>query len=379
MNWGSGLGKFNGKPATMLIMDEAHELDNWMVSSMTCHASNILLSQISEWCGERPPKGEEAANWMYWGRVCSAKLTNLLKQGQEQRDGDGSKSSNRMIDGLMACWKIEAAAPSWYIDPMKDATGQTFGMKFAPTDGSRMSWRLFQGIEKLIFSSATASPASIQRYLKDKPLDVIEVESTFPIENRPLISVPSVRMNFRTTDLELRRWMKVMDEIIEGRLDRKGIIHTTSYRRARFILEESEWGVYMWMPESSRSLVDTVKSFKEDDPPAILLSPSVVTGFDFPDDDCRYQILCKVPFPDTRDPHAKKRASIVKGFANEAACVAVAQAYGRAVRSETDWCETFFLDDNWRWFKDRNKDSLPAWLLRASYRVTKVPEAMEVE
>ena len=62
-----------------------------------------------------------------------------------------------------------------------------------------------------------------------------------------------------------------------------------------------------------------------------------------------------------------------------AACVAVAQAYGRAVRSEEDWCETFFLDDNWRWFKDRNKDNLPAWMLRACYRVTKVPEAMEVE
>jgi Rad3-related DNA helicase len=42
-----------------------------------------------------------------------------------------------------------------------------------------------------------------------------------------------------------------------------------------------------------------IEQFKKSKDPIILVSPSVTTGFDFPYEECQFQIIGKVPWPDT--------------------------------------------------------------------------------
>lgn len=89
-------------------------------------------------------------------------------------------------------------------------------------------------------------------------------------------------------------------------------------------------------------------------PPAVLVSPSMIRGYDFPGEECEVVVIGKVPWPDGRGAISKARGEIDPQFPAWAAITAVQQEAGRAVRSEWDRCEIFIVDDDWEWFWKRN-------------------------
>ena len=110
-------------------------------------------------------------------------------------------------------------------------------------------------------------------------------------------------------------------------------------------------------------------------PPAILVSPSVVTGYDFPYDECRFQIVGKLGFPDTRDPIMKARIKKDPDYSSYLAMQSLVQSSGRGGRATDDWCETFIIDDNAKWFLWKFKHFAPDWFMRAYTRLQFVPKA----
>jgi len=145
----------------------------------------------------------------------------------------------------------------------------------------------------------------------------------------------------------------------------EGLASHNSYERAREIVARSKWADYM-MTHDTYSLRDVVAAFKDAEPPAILVSPSVEEGFDFPLDECRYQILAKVPFIDGRSPVIKARMQSDKGYGNHIAAMALIQQVGRGVRSSRDFSESFIFDDHFLWF--RRQASFPKWF-KDSWRI----------
>ena len=120
-----------------------------------------------------------------------------------------------------------------------------------------------------------------------------------------------------------------------------------------------------------------VEMFKRADPPAVLVSPAMATGFDFPGDVCRYQIIGKLAYPDTRNRITKARS---KGDVDYGAYIAMQeliQAVGRAVRDKEDWAESFIIDDNVGWFMKRyGRTFSPFWFREAFVKQAMVPVAM---
>ena len=105
-----------------------------------------------------------------------------------------------------------------------------------------------------------------------------------------------------------------------------------------------------------------------------LIGPSVTTGYDFPGTQCEYQILAKVPFPDSRSPILKARCEQDKLYADYLTMQTLVQTCGRAMRSKMDQCENFIVDDNIRWFMSRNGNTLaPKWFRRTYRILSKVP------
>jgi Rad3-related DNA helicase len=156
----------------------------------------------------------------------------------------------------------------------------------------------------------------------------------------------------------------------------EGFASHNSYDRMRVITERSAYKDLM-ITHRPGGVAGAVNHFKKADPPAILVSPSVTTGVDFPDSDCRYQIIAKIPFPDGRDPLVKARTDADPEYGLYLAMQSVIQACGRGVRSEKDFCETLIVDDMWSWFYSRNQHLAPGWFREAVRRSVVIPVPMK--
>lgn len=190
--------------------------------------------------------------------------------------------------------------------------------------------------------------------------------STFPVDTRRVHVWPVQRMGRSTiTDM---RWVQAVDRIIEYENAEdgiKGIIHTVSYDRAKLLVERSKYK-HLMMLHSARTTISTVKRFKGASR-GILVSPSVGTGYDFPYDACRWQVIVKVPYPNPTDPLTKARMAIDKTYASACAIAEIAQYVGRGTRAADDFCRTWVIDSMFPgliWAKEHD-DLVPKWLKEA--------------
>jgi Rad3-related DNA helicase len=100
-------------------------------------------------------------------------------------------------------------------------------------------------------------------------------------------------------------------------------------------------------------------------------------GFDFPDDECRWQFLAKIPFaPPSRI--LKAREDLDKEYRYYDALQTMVQAFGRGMRSNRDWCESFICDAHMDWFLPRYKHLAPNWFHNFFSRVSIVPAPLMV-
>jgi Rad3-related DNA helicase len=102
---------------------------------------------------------------------------------------------------------------------------------------------------------------------------------------------------------------------------------------------------------TAESKQHAVERFKDSDD-KILVSPGVMTGYDFAHDLARWQILSKIPFPDNRDQKnlAKKRREEDPEYDTYSVMQQCFQAFGRLTRAEDDWGVTLILDDHASYF-----------------------------
>jgi Rad3-related DNA helicase len=225
--------------------------------------------------------------------------------------------------------------------------------------------RLFCGVKKVVLMSATLRPASMAMLgINMREAEFREWPRVFPANRTPVYAIPTIRMNHRNTEEDLSKWVARIDEIISTRTERKGLIHTVSYSRQKYILEHSKYAAYMLAntgaPDSD-SAMEIMSKFKASSAPSILVSPSFSTGVDFPMRQCEWQIICKVPFADLRSKVMAARNERNKTYVNYLAMQEIVQASGRGSRSKLDRCEVFIVDSNVLWFMQQNKGLAPRW------------------
>jgi Rad3-related DNA helicase len=164
--------------------------------------------------------------------------------------------------------------------------------------------------------------------------------------------------------------------VIRPRRDRHGVIHAGSYKRMRMIadyLARQDLGIPIFAPEA-RHLGRTLDDFRCVRGGAVLISPAVTTGVDLPGRECEYQILSKVPVPDTRAGIAKARFKRIRGYKNAHIMQTIVQAAGRGVRRlPDDACEFFILDDYAYRFLQDNERFAPDYFLDSVHFTSAVP------
>ena len=359
--YSDGLGEFQS-----LVLDEAHAAVDHVIDHISVEFSRKNRTE-TKFLGLEDRLPTTASGWRDWASSRLSDATLEVEDAKLKRKESKFAVFSRikgklekLVDGMDSSWVWESNAFSISLSPL-------WPKAFSESV-------LFLGIPSVILTSATIVPKTAELLgIPQSNLEYREFPHSFPEANRPLIHLPTVRMNYRIGEMENRIWLSRLDSIIESMLGTKGIIHTVSYARRDLVLERSKFATHM-ITHQRLNTESVVRSFKSSPAPAILVSPSMVTGWDFPGDECRWQVIVKMPYPDIRGEITKARSKRDKDFVNYKVAQQLIQTTGRGCRSEDDTCQTFIIDNNVTWFLEQNRHLLVEWF-GGAYRVERsIPE-----
>ena len=207
--------------------------------------------------------------------------------------------------------------------------------------------------------------------IPDSECAFIRVGSSFPKENRPVYLMPKYQ-----TNTSHAKWDQNFDEIvgiIQNILaifhDAKGLIHAPSYYAA-YQLERALASDRVITHEAGDFLTK-LASFFSSKGNGVFISPVCQQGVDFKEDRARFQIVLRVPYPNTSSQFVKDKLANHYAWYNYQALVVLGQQLGRVNRSESDFGATFLIDERFNSFISKNKKYLPKWVTDAVIYQTK--------
>lgn len=347
----------------MLVCDEAHhaadELESFLTFELDIEDAMYMDTKLVE--------SEELSHWRDWANFHYAKLNSKIETREQQppQDPEGAAEMRRLKSILLRLKRLREIDPLDWILERERAKA-----KFSPMRVGRYAEEfLFRGVKKVLLMSATLTKKTLSLLgIAEQDAEIMEFRSTFPLERRPVIGIetsPALRVNMHMTDSDKFMWMRRIDRLIEPRTDRKGLIHPISFTRGRELYEASEHK-HLMITHGAGGAAGALREFQDHKGPCILLSPSMETGIDLPDDMCRYQIIGKVPLIDKRGKIMAIRCQLDKELEFYLAMQRLVQMYGRIIRNPLDWGETFIVDDTFGdWFLKRARKHAPKYFLDA--------------
>lgn len=353
--FGKGMSHF-----TQVIFDEFHEAPGAIANAMQV---TLHHREIEHDLGIDFPAGaarEDYANWKPWAATARGACELAVREAWSKIQSTVSpkpawvkqyvhlKNLQRRLLTL-STGKIG----NWIVEEHRGKKGETDGYQFDPIRlGMYAEGALLLGVPRILGLSATARPKTgFMVGLNKESFEFREFDSDFDPRRCPIYYIPTMRVDQRNEDMMAHLWLR-LDQILAKRRDRKGIIHTISYVRQGDIKSVSRFSDSMIINEKGEPPTEKIEEFMRAPDGAILVSPSVGTGYDFMGDACRYQFLCKIPFqPPSRI--VKAREADDPEYRGYMAMQAMVQAFGRDMRSKIDWSERFICDDHLKWFLPR--------------------------
>jgi Rad3-related DNA helicase len=89
------------------------------------------------------------------------------------------------------------------------------------------------------------------------------------------------------------------------------------------------------------------------------------SGISLDDELSRFQIILKVPYPNISSNRIKARQTSNNKWYAWRTITEIVQAYGRSVRSETDWAHTYILDSSFGDLLKYNRSLFPKYFTEA--------------
>lgn len=361
-----------GQP-NLLVCDEGHDAPEEVAAflEVKLNRSDEMLSRILP----RDPENTSIKEWKAWGtqqyQNIEYDISVLMNEVREDPDEYNTKKLARLRTLLKDLGTLKSMDVSNWV-----CNVTPFVIQIAPiTVSGYCSSTLFMKVPNVILTSGSINYKTGELLgLDDDEYNLVEYEHTFPLESRIVYLIKGARMNANTDYEALADWLWAADDVIGNRLDRKGIFHTTSYARRDFVMAHSKHRMAM-MSHRRHDVVQMINFFKNAPPPRVFVSPSVTTGWDFPYETTRYQIIGKVPYPDSRNVVVAARNSADEEYSPYIAMQQIVQACGRGTRAPDDWCENFIIDDNFgSWFLRRYRKFAPRWFLDSITRWQVAPE-----
>lgn len=366
----------------LLVVDECHKLES-QVASLHAGISVSEYSLPEDIVRDTPTEIELPEEKVATFADVEDELQNVYDRAQnyiQEVAVSVPADDPDLQDCISFCEKFEwcreqaKKGRDWVIDKEEIVVGSetSHSIKIIPVDVDEfLKDHVWNRAEKRVLSTATMPFSnSPSRWLSRLGLDpsstkVIQYPMPFPKENR------LIKTNTTIDRMSRGRFEENLDKVIEKLrlISRKhsgenGLIHTTSYSRARELYEPLSKNAMLHKGSDDRDLSQQIYEWQQSDAD-MFFSPAAMDGVDLPGEKCRWQALVKVPYPNLGNPRTKY---LTKERGNEDLYMErtsqqIQQSVGRGVRNQEDQCTYYVLDKS---FSDvREKAEFPDWFEEA--------------
>lgn len=195
--------------------------------------------------------------------------------------------------------------------------------------------------------------------LKENDVAIIEVENSIPIKNRKVHVMPLMKVS---GNFDIDQLAAYTDSIIKANSGRNGVIHTVSFKLALDLKERSAYNKNMLVSGKRDEILEWLAVPNSG---RIVLSPSLVKGYDLRGDISRFQILVKCPFLFLGDPLISLNAKERPEWYARKTILALVQSCGRSVRGPDDWAKTYIIDTNFLRLLRDHEEIFPEWFVES--------------
>jgi Rad3-related DNA helicase len=328
---------------------------------------------VPVWEEKTPPAVETLGDAVRYAEglvtVCGRRLEEL--RGQVELSVEEAGQRDRLRDLVRELeWFVEDATDpesptTWVVD---QPDGAESAVSIKPMNPERyLNHTVWDRGSKFALLSATILNKDAfcrQVGLAPENVALVEVGHTFPLEHRPLYDATQGKMTYEHREETLPKIARLVVRLMQRHPDEKGLIHAHSYAIAeelRAIL--ADFGVGERVRGHDREGRDAaLESWKASDGADVFVSVKMEEALDLAGDLCRWQVLCKAPYPNTRDSRVAARLEDGQwGWYYRTALRTVIQACGRVVRAPDDRGATYLADSSLLDLFERARHDMPPW------------------
>ena len=362
----------------VVVIDEAHGLAEWAEMYATIDLSpdrvpvwdEIGVPDVTaDARGDEDPLDRTARFVETLRGVTKRAKDELVGRSELSREAvarrDRLQELRSELDWFLEDYRDPESPTTWVVD-QPDGEGSSIAIK--PLDPARyLSHTVWERGNRFALLSATIlSKDAFCRGVGLDPSNValVDVEHTFPLENRPLYDVTQGPMTYDHRDKTVPKIARLIVRLMANHPDEKGLIHAHSYDIAGRLADRlGEFGVAARVRRHDRSNRDAeLEAWKASADPDVFVSVKMEEALDLRDDRCRWQVVCKAPYRNTNDSRVARRlADDQWAWYHRTALRTVIQACGRVVRAPDDYGATYLADDSLLDLFDRAAADTPPW------------------
>ena len=372
-------------PRDTMVIDECQGLDDW---AMTQIGVTVNRHQVPDevWASvEKPPESmredyDRMVKWLRTEVLPAAKshreyiqATSMTKEEVDDAtslDNFISKIKNFLDDHEDHHWAL-----TYNYDINKNSKNVAT-WEFKPIKVGRFLEDLvWSNCDKILLSSATIPKGNWLNEvgLEDADVRRLSLPSTFPVENRPIVTSEAVgKMTYDEKDETMGKMVNKIKAIAEHHSGEKGIVHCRGYNYISLFKHHcKKEGILGWFKDNvhTQDKMDREGSLEEwiNNDKQVFLSVNMAEGIDLKGDKCRWQVLMKAEYPHLKDERVNYRLNEMgdQDWYNQQAVIQIEQAYGRAVRSDEDEAVFYILDDSAVNLISYNERLFHDWFLEA--------------
>ena len=358
----------------VVVIDEAHGLAEWaeMYATVDLNPRTVPVWDdvgIPDVTAAGDPVERTVRFAETLAGVCERAKDELLRKPEltpeEAARRDRLQELRSELTWFVDDYRNPESPTTWVVD-QPDGEGSPVTIK--PLDPARyLHHTVWERGNKFALLSATIlNKAAFCRGVGLDPSNValVDVEHTFPVENRPLYDVTQGKMTYDRRDETLPKVARTLVRIMAKHRDEKGLVHCHSYAiQSELRRRLAQLGLGSRVRAHDREDRDAaLGSWKATDDPDVFLSVKMEEALDLSGDLCRWQVVCKAPYLNTNDSRVARRLDDGQwAWYRRAALRTVIQACGRVVRAPDDYGATYLADSSLLDLFERTRSDMPSW------------------
>ena len=354
----------------VVVVDEAHGLGDWAEMYATI---DLEPDTVPVWDAADVPAVEDledAADFSDYLMTLAERRLDQLR-GRPELDPEEAAERDRLqeLRGDLARFAEEYRDPesptTWVVDQPDGAGTRVTVKPLAPERYLKHTvWD--RGRKFALLSATILDKDAFCAGVGLDPADValVDVAHTFAVEHRPLYDVTRGKMTYEHREETLPAVARALVRVMQRHPDEKGLVHCHSYaiqERLEDLLDDFGVGSRV-RSHDSEDRDGQLAAWKRHEGADVFLAVKMEEALDLEGELCRWQVLCKAPYPNTRDSRVAQRLEDGQwGRYYRAALRTVIQACGRVVRAPDDHGATYLADSSLLDLFERARTDMPDW------------------